>query len=283
MILNLTTCIFRSSARQVTVAVTAAAKAGRNGGGALGVMSVLRESFHTSAIGYKKKNPIEEGRVIQPQMGASSLFEQALSDAKRQQGATTAAAGQEQHQQPTAATGSILEQLPPAAALAAEREAKEYRYSTTNFRTSTRKLRFLAKQIVGLSINEAVEQMQFSAKKAAQKIKSTLAFARKNAIYQKQMNPELMYVAEAWVGKGRYHKRLDIKARGRIGVKHRPSAHMKFVLKERTTEPEDTLVAGIRDRGKRRKIRGFGDKRKSVWMPLQENKPIYNPKPYYNW
>ncbi|PVV01301.1 hypothetical protein BB560_004287 [Smittium megazygosporum] len=153
-----------------------------------------------------------------------------------------------------------LESLPEPDTLQIEGLGKkEYRYSTSNF-------------------EEAIDQMQFSPKKASKKILHTLAFARKNAIYQKKMDPNKMIVKESWVGKGRYTKELDIKGRGRTGVIHHPTAHMKIVLGEKV---EPVFEEG--DLGRRRKIRGFGTKRKTLWTPLIETKPIYNPKPYYNW
>ncbi|PVU96257.1 hypothetical protein BB561_001290 [Smittium simulii] len=155
---------------------------------------------------------------------------------------------------------------------------KEYRFGTANFKTSPKKLRFIANQIAGLKIQDAIDQMEFSPKGSAKKIMHNLAFARKNAIYQLKMHPDKMYVKEAWVGKGFYTKKIDIKGRGRFGIMHNPTAHMKFVLAEKVEQ-----VFPVGDLGKRRNIKGFRDHPKFVWKPLQENKPIYTPKPYYNW
>ncbi|KAJ1914975.1 39S ribosomal protein L22, mitochondrial [Mycoemilia scoparia] len=242
--------------------------------------SITKSLIHTSTVINKKKEP--EHRVIQPKTGASSLFEQVTmeveskSDVESPKGAKTPSAPSSSSIFDIVTGKSTSKALPDT--------VKEFGFSTSNFSTSHKKLRFLAKQIAGLPINEAIEQMQHSPKKAAEKIKNTLAFARKNAIYQKQMHPDITYVSEAWVGKGRFTKRIDMKARGRFGVMHHPTAHMKFVLK--TREPKKTMdelfVDGIRDKGMRRKVRGFG-MTKNVWKPLQENRPIYNPIPYYNW
>ncbi|KAF9998752.1 hypothetical protein BGZ65_005785 [Modicella reniformis] len=155
---------------------------------------------------------------------------------------------------------------------------KEYQFSTANFKTSPKKLRLLANQIKGLDIQNAINQMEFSQKRPATRIMNTLAFARTNATTQEKyaMDASKLYVDRAWVGKGVYARRIKIHARGKIGVMHHPAAHMKFTLKER--QPE-VMEAG---RARRRNIRGW-KRTKKVWMPLIEDKPIYNPPRLYNW
>lgn len=44
--------------------------------------------------------------------------------------------------------------------------------------------------------------------------------------------------AQSWVTKGVYLKRLDIKGRGRFGIKHHPSAKLHVLLAEGRTEEE---------------------------------------------
>jgi ribosomal protein L22 len=182
----------------------------------------------------------------------------------------------------TKQSSEIVKKLPekPESVLLLQQKKKkdedvvEFQVSTSNFKTSTRKLRFLADQIVGLDVQEAIDQMEFSKKKAAKKILGTLALGRNNAHLQKNMDKDKLYVARAWVGKGKYLRRIRYHARGRFGVMHHPTAHMKIVLREREPEPDI-------GRARRRDIRGWHVTKK-VWMALQD-KPIYNPKPYYNW
>ncbi|OMJ20380.1 50S ribosomal protein L22 [Smittium culicis] len=215
---------------------------------------IAAKNFHT--LSKLQKNEKSEEPSF-PKTAASSLFDQASFDLKKK----------------TFSKDEVVEK---------DLMEKTYRYSTSNFKTSPRKLRFISKQIVGLNVQDAINQLEFSPKRAAKKILHTVAFARKNAIYQKLMNPEQMYVKEAWVGKGRFIKRLDYKARGRFGVIHHPTAHMKFVLGEKEKVPVVDPEAP-RDNGKKRKTKGFNEYTKFVWKPLMENKPIYNCKPYYNW
>ncbi|KAF9208115.1 hypothetical protein BGZ49_009739 [Haplosporangium sp. Z 27] len=155
---------------------------------------------------------------------------------------------------------------------------KEYQFSTANFKASTKKLRLLANQIKGLDIQNAINQMEFSQKRPSKRIMNTLAFARTNATTQEKyaMDASKLYVDRAWVGKGIYHRRIKTHARGKFGVMHHPTAHLKFTLKER--QPE-TAAEG---RASRRNIRGWKQTKK-VWTPLIEDKPIYNPSRLYNW
>jgi large subunit ribosomal protein L22 len=100
-----------------------------------------------------------------------------------------------------------------------EQKILEHKYSTAYFRISHRKLQLLADQIGGgKPIDYSILQMQFSQKRAAKRIKSTLALARDHAVI-KGLNLSKMVVAEAWVGKGRTFKRIEPKGRGRTGVR----------------------------------------------------------------
>ena len=56
-------------------------------------------------------------------------------------------------------------------------EALEHKYSTAAFKISPRKLQLLANQISGQPIDYAILQMQFSPKRAAKRVLSTLALA----------------------------------------------------------------------------------------------------------
>ncbi|KAJ2887656.1 39S ribosomal protein L22, mitochondrial [Coemansia aciculifera] len=147
----------------------------------------------------------------------------------------------------------------------------------------------IGNQITGLPMTEAIRQMQFSSKKAATRIKHSLVWARKNAMFQKEMNPDNMFIKLARVGKGKYRKRLDPKARGRYGIIRVPYAHMKYVVWEKQKDEvpvgrnaeERALLAGG-NALPRRDVKGFKLYNKA-WMPLNERKPVINPKPYYNW
>lgn len=130
----------------------------------------------------------------------------------------------------------------------------------------------LARQIRNLPVDEAIRQMEFSDKRSAKKILHNLAFARKNAADQKGM--ENMVISQAWVGKGRYVRRVRPHGRGQFGIMHHKEAHIKFLFKEAVPESKE--------KADRRNIRGWKEPKKT-WTSLNETKPIYNAKPFYNW
>ncbi|KAI8391201.1 ribosomal protein L22/L17 [Radiomyces spectabilis] len=204
-----------------------------------GVFASQSASFSNAAARLAEQPPSER-----PQIGASSLFENVQVEAE----------------ETLTKTGD-------------KPVDKEYRWSSTNFKTSPRKLNMIARQLRNLPIDEAIKQLEFSPKRSAKKIMHNLAFAKKNAQDQKGLTN--LVVAQAWVGKGRYIQRIKPHARGQFGIVHRKEAHMKFLLKE--LDPKEEAL-----KSQRRNVRGWHD-RKKVWTPLAENKPIYNPKPFYNW
>ncbi len=115
-------------------------------------------------------------------------------------------------------------------------------------KTSVKKLGPLARQIAGKSVEDAIVQMRFSAKKAAKDVKEHLEFARNEAVVRrgmglgepegtkgKEVEIELkngkrrlvrdrtgLYVDEAWVGRGKYGKEPEHRARGRINMLRPP-------------------------------------------------------------
>ena len=100
--------------------------------------------------------------------------------------------------------------------------ATQHKTSTGNIKHSPRKLNDVARLIAGKPIDAAILQMQMSDKRiASAKIKSMLALARDHAT-MKGLKREELVVREAWVSKGVYLRRLDIKGRGRHGIIMKP-------------------------------------------------------------
>ncbi|KDQ15427.1 hypothetical protein BOTBODRAFT_173913 [Botryobasidium botryosum FD-172 SS1] len=150
--------------------------------------------------------------------------------------------------------------------------AAEHRYSTASFRISPRKLNMLARQVAGKPIDAAILQMVFSDKRASKRIKSMLVVARDHAEMYKNMPRDKLVISEAWVAKGKTLKRVDIKGRGRSGVRKRKHARMHVVLKQGKTHEE--LVAEARARTLR-KVVAAG--------LVREDKPIQNYGPRWAW
>jgi ribosomal protein L22 len=112
--------------------------------------------------------------------------------------------------------------------------------------TSVKKLVPLAKQITGKTLEDALIQMRFSVKKAAKDVREHLVHAKNEAIVRKGMNlkkgqfrpihiqtkdkktvrvdqPTSLYIEQAWVGRSRYGKSLDSRARGQVHIMKNPS------------------------------------------------------------
>lgn len=169
---------------------------------------------------------------------------------------------------------------------------KPFWVTIPHHRCSPRKLRLIALAISGLNIEEAIIQARFMTKRAAIKVYHTLCQARalirnqayphdffdpsplingedkKNDLTRKKPEPtpemeakakELLSrytVLQAVVGRGTYLKRLDIKGRGRHGIRRRPHAMMRIQL-------------GVLD--EQRRI----EKLLKQTVILQEDKPVY--------
>ena len=119
-------------------------------------------------------------------------------------------------------------------------------------KASVKKLYPLARQIAGKPLTEAMVQMRFSKKKAARDVLRHLEIARDEAVVAKGMglgavgeektedkekavmiedkkgkkrvvkDLSQMYIDEAWVGRGKYEKAIDIRAKGRGYTMHLP-------------------------------------------------------------
>ncbi|RKP12486.1 hypothetical protein BJ684DRAFT_17031 [Piptocephalis cylindrospora] len=123
---------------------------------------------------------------------------------------------------------------------------------TEDFPYSHQKLRFMASQVAQTKVSDALKQLEHHPrKKAARYVFSALLHAQREASRHHGIKND-----EAYIG--------------------RPSSHMKVII-GRAPTAEDAN-AGI---ARRRNINGWPEK-KRVWTALVD-KPIYNPKPYYNW
>ena len=116
-----------------------------------------------------------------------------------------------------------------------------------------KKLGPLARQIAGKPIEDAIVQMRFSKKKAAAVVLRHLEFARDEAIVSRGMglgagegegvvvedgkgkkrrvrDETAMYVDQAWVGRGRYGREPNPRARGRMDVLRTPTTSKSFFV-----------------------------------------------------
>lgn len=177
-----------------------------------------------------------------------------------------------------------------------KRQERELVSKSHDFKTSVKKLVHLANQIKGKSVQDAIIQMRFSAKKVAKDVKEHLEHAKNEAIVRRGMgmglplgssfspvtlmtndkkrvrikDPTTVYVDQAWCNKGLYEKSPEYRARGKVNILRHRTTSMTIVLKE-----EVTRIRLDQERQKK------ADKRK-VWVQLP-NRPISSQRQYYSW
>lgn len=106
------------------------------------------------------------------------------------------------------------------------------------------KLNLVAKQIRGMTVDDALTQLQFSPKKAAQYIHSVLTLTKLNAEVQFGIEDAgQMHVFESYVGKGNNLRRIRYHAQGRSGQVTKPRTHYFLKIKEGPAyvKPKDPL------------------------------------------
>ncbi|KAH9951689.1 mitochondrial 50S ribosomal protein L22 [Amylocystis lapponica] len=206
----------------------------------------LRESLAMKVRKQASAEEVDAARKEQAEKGQLSVFESL----------------------PTDADGETASPITPP-----RKTYTEHKYSTANFKMSHRKLNKLGRQISGKPIDSAILQMMFSEKRASQRLKSMLALAKSHATGYKGLDEKKLIVAEAWVTKGpNVLKRMDIKGRGRMGIKTHPDSRLHVVLREGKTKVE--LKAKERERRLKRII--------SAGI-VREDVPIRNPGASWAW
>ncbi|MGH0137795.1 UNVERIFIED_CONTAM: hypothetical protein FKN15_028970 [Acipenser sinensis] len=99
---------------------------------------------------------------------------------------------------------------------------------------------YLAKMIRGMTIEQAIAQLEFNDKKGAAIIKEVLLEAQEMAV--KSHNVEYksnLYIAESFSGKGQYLKRIRIHGRGMFGIMDKVYCHYFVKLVEGVPPTEE--------------------------------------------
>ncbi|RYE05960.1 MAG: 50S ribosomal protein L22 [Rickettsiaceae bacterium] len=84
-----------------------------------------------------------------------------------------------------------------------------------SLRISPRKLNLLAASIRNLNVKDAIVQLMFSRKRAAQDVKKCIQSAIANAENNAGLDIDRLYITSATVGKAIVMKRIMARARGR--------------------------------------------------------------------
>jgi len=100
-------------------------------------------------------------------------------------------------------------------------------------RTSSRKLNIVAKSIVKMNVNKAVNQLKFTEKRISKSVLKVLNAAIANAENNKQLDIDNLIVKEAYVGKSITMKRWRARAKGRAASIMKPFSRLTIILEEK--------------------------------------------------
>ncbi|XP_028321814.1 large ribosomal subunit protein uL22m [Gouania willdenowi] len=124
-------------------------------------------------------------------------------------------------------------QLFPPQQLHEPRRPAEVHHSRRQIKYSKDKMWYLAKMVRGMSIDQAVSQLEFNDKKGAKIMREVLLEAQEMAV--KNHNVEFksnLYVAESFSGKGKYLKRIRYHGKGMYGIMDKVYCHYFVKLVE---------------------------------------------------
>ncbi|XP_020549511.1 uncharacterized protein LOC110011993 [Sesamum indicum] len=107
---------------------------------------------------------------------------------------------------------------------------------------SPKKVNLVAALVRGMRVEDALLQLQVTVKRAAKTVYQVIHSARANATHNHGFDPDRLLVAEAFVGKGFFKKRISYHAKGKCGIKVRPECRLTVVLREITPEEEAEIA-----------------------------------------
>jgi large subunit ribosomal protein L22 len=108
----------------------------------------------------------------------------------------------------------------------------EVKASVKNIRISPRKVRLLASLVRGLGVGSALDQLQFSGKRAKLVVEKAIKSAIANATNTYDLDPENLFVKEIRVDEGATMKRWMPRARGRATPIMKRTSHLHLILGE---------------------------------------------------
>ena len=99
-------------------------------------------------------------------------------------------------------------------------------------RSSAQKARLVADQIRGLPVDEAVNTLNFSPRKASHIVRKILESAMANAEHNEGADIDELHVSEVYVDEGPTYKRLRARARGRANRIFKRSSHITVTVSD---------------------------------------------------
>ncbi|QLL32571.1 hypothetical protein HG536_0D00930 [Torulaspora globosa] len=101
-------------------------------------------------------------------------------------------------------------------------------------KSSMKKATVLLRLLSGLDVKKALTQCHFSQKKIAQDVAELLQRGIQDG-QKLGLDPDDLYIAQIWTGSdGWWMKRVDWKARGRVGTIQHPYVHVRCILKTKS-------------------------------------------------
>ncbi|MBA0856670.1 hypothetical protein Goshw_001378 [Gossypium schwendimanii] len=107
---------------------------------------------------------------------------------------------------------------------------------------SPKKVNLVAALIRGMRVKDALLQLQVTVKRAAKTVYQVIHSARADATHNHGLDPDRLLVAEAFIGKEMFQKRVSFHGKGRSGIKERPECRLTVVVREMTAEEEAEIA-----------------------------------------
>ncbi|KAL5722348.1 hypothetical protein ACHQM5_005882 [Ranunculus cassubicifolius] len=127
----------------------------------------------------------------------------------------------------------------------AKPKQKEVQAILKKIKQSPKKVNLVAALVRGMRVEDALLQLQVTVKRASKTVYQVIHSARANATHNHGLDADRLLVAEAFVGKGTFLKRVSYHSKGRHGIKERPECRLTVVLREITPE-EEAKIAKLR-------------------------------------
>lgn len=137
---------------------------------------------------------------------------------------------------------SKAEKLPETAAIAQARYV----------RMTPRKVRRVVDVVRGMKTGEALSVLEFSPWRACTPVGKTIRSAVANAEHNKQLDPDLLWISEAYVDEGPSLRRWRPRAQGRAYPVHKRTSHITVVVEAREEDGRTVAVPPERGTSRRR-------------------------------
>jgi len=109
----------------------------------------------------------------------------------------------------------------------------EARAQARYVRIAPRKVRIVLDLIRGKKVDEALNILQFTPKRASKIVEKLIRSAVANAENNHNMNPDSLYIYRCYADQGPTLKRFRARAFGRAAMIRKKTSHITVVLKEK--------------------------------------------------